>query len=131
MCVKWECGVESRRTAALESPGMVWQESSLPSPTLELPSQVRLVGVGRPLVAKDSLQPGWFLFQPWPLAALEVCPVLCQVQDPVKVSCAIGELKTTLWALPGSVITDHCLGVLAGLFQGRKREGAWELWDSD
>lgn len=33
--------------------------------------------------------------------------------------------------MPRPMITDHWLGVSAGLFHGGEREGALELWDSD
>lgn len=46
-------------------------------------------------------------------------------------SCTLGKLKATFGALLGPEITAHCLGVSAGLFQGREREEVQELWDSD
>ena len=85
---------------------------------MESPSQGRLVRVGRPLVAQvphtDRPSPG----QP---QLREVPPVVCHVQCSFKVSCAKGELETTLWALPGPMITDHYLRVLAGIFQGSRK----------
>lgn len=100
-------------------------------PPLEPRRPGRLVGVGRPLVAQAQ-HTAWLV--PLPISTgpfRKFVLVLCHVQDPHKVSCALRELETTLWALPGLMNTDRCLGVSSGLFQGGERERAQQLWDSD
>lgn len=87
----------------------------MPEP-LEPGSQGKVGPRRAPPGGSDAVQPGW-CFQSRPPAA---CLALHHVQDSFKVSCAMagggGGLKTTFGTLLGPVITDHCLGVLAGLF---------------